>query len=310
MFVVHAIVLTFITTPLTLLFYPPKYRTSAIDPSPHVGDKEAVQAPRKSLGDDEARTKFTLVLDKIEQIPAAMTLSQLLQPGKLSSTTAGSLPDSPLDSRPPPYISIDAFRLIELTNRTSAVFKSQVADELVHNDPVLSVFRTFGSLNELVVSTSLSVVNHEDFASSIATHVRDSNSQMVILPWARGATTVSDDLARTGDARNPFDGAFQKTSTQDQTSSVIYSEYIRQVFLNSPSDVALFVDRGGPSHHGGQSHIFLPFFGGPDDRLALTFLVQLASSPLVKATVVRVKKTVSDAASTSSDLKADPQPQV
>ena len=37
--------------------------------------------------------------------------------------------------------------------------------------------------------------------------------------------------------------------------------------------------------------MFLPFFGGPDDRLALTFLVQLASRSSVKATVVRIQKT-------------------
>jgi len=34
-------------------------------------------------------------------------------------------------------------------------------------------------------------------------------------------------------------------------------------------------------------HIFLPFFGGPDDRLALTFLLQLCENPIVTATVVR-----------------------
>ena len=39
-------------------------------------------------------------------------------------------------------------------------------------------------------------------------------------------------------------------------------------------------------------HIFLPFFGGPDDRLALSLVVQLcAGDSGVTATVVRVRKT-------------------
>jgi hypothetical protein len=41
-------------------------------------------------------------------------------------------------------------------------------------------------------------------------------------------------------------------------------------------------------------HLFLPFFGGPDDRLSLSFVVQLCANPTVTATVVRMKKTASD----------------
>ena len=44
----------------------------------------------------------------------------------------------------------------------------------------------------------------------------------------------------------------------------------------------------GASGTGGRYHLFLPFFGGPDDRLALEFVVQLCAHPGVSATVVRV----------------------
>jgi hypothetical protein len=37
-------------------------------------------------------------------------------------------------------------------------------------------------------------------------------------------------------------------------------------------------------------HIFLPFFGGPDDRLALDFVVQICANPRVRGTVVRLTK--------------------
>jgi hypothetical protein len=70
---------------------------------------------------------------------------------------------------------------------------------------------------------------------------------------------------------------------------VVYSEFIRNVFAKSPSDIALFVDRGMIMSSNKQP-LFLAFFGGPDDRLALHFLVQLCERPWVTATVVRLNK--------------------
>ncbi|KAG5635939.1 hypothetical protein H0H81_009624 [Sphagnurus paluster] len=297
MFVVHAIILTFMTTPLTLLFYPAKYRSrSGADHDHHVAEGGAGPRPPS---DDDIKTRFALVLDKIEQLPAAMTISQLLQTSKdLSSQvtlTDGTSEKSSEKAAQEPAassrISINALRLIELTNRTSAVLKSKVAESLIYNDPVVSVFRTFGYLNRLLVSAALSVVSYDEFTSAITKHVMESESQMVILPWSRGTTIVEDDAGHAG-ALNPFDGVFHKTTTYDQTNSVVYSEFIRNVFSTSPTHVALFVDRGLSAPHtgAGHQHFFLPFFGGPDDRLALGFLVQLCRNPSVQATVVRIHK--------------------
>ncbi|KAF8076796.1 Sodium/hydrogen exchanger family-domain-containing protein [Lyophyllum atratum] len=302
MFVVHALILTFMTTPLTLLFYPPKYRArESADHGHHVAEGGA---GLRHSPDDEIKTRFALVLDKIEQLPAAMTISQLLQTDKnlaltltLSSTDEKSEVGGSLEKAPAmpvarsPRIAINALRLIELTNRTSAVLKSKVAESLIYNDPVVSVFRTFGYLNNLLVSAALSVVNHDEFPSAISKHVIESESQMVILPWSRGTTVVEDDAGHLG-ALNPFDGVFHKTTTHDQTNSVVYSEFIRHVFSTSPSHVALFVDRGlsTPYSSTKSQHIFMPFFGGPDDRLALAFVVQLCRNSSVQATAVRIQK--------------------
>ncbi|KAF8214149.1 potassium:hydrogen antiporter [Mycena galopus ATCC 62051] len=309
MFVLHAILLTCVTTPLTIFFYPPKYHkhegtnTAKIDPE---------AAVRRSSSQDETKTKFSIVLDKIEQIPAAMTLAQLLQPpvSRPPSYVSSVIDEKGLEVAPAPAqwsgrTKIDALRLVELTNRTSAVLKSQEADLLLHNDPIVSVFRTFGYLNRILVSAALSVVNYDDFPDAIAQHAADSESQMVILPWSRGATSVLDEHeepGRTSGIRNPFDGIFHKTTTQDQTSSVVYSDFIRKVFLRSTTDVALFVDRGLNMQYSGSTaqHLFLPFIGGPDDRLALAFLVQLCANPGVNATVFRIRKTDSSADETAA----------
>jgi len=55
----------------------------------------------------------------------------------------------------------------------------------------------------------------------------------------------------------------------------------------------LFVDRGMSIPYTGLTgqHLFLPFFGGPDDRLALSFLVQLCTNTSVNATVIKMQKT-------------------
>ncbi|KAK0447781.1 Sodium/hydrogen exchanger family-domain-containing protein [Armillaria borealis] len=219
MFVVHAIILTFITTPLVLLFYPSRFRIPASGVRDVAKPGGGIEAglPRKSSSDDGVRTRFAVVLDKIEQLPAVMTLSQLLQPYSASTDTFIPSP-SPL-----PQMSIDALRLIELTNRTSAVMQSTGSESLLQSDSI-------------------------------------------VLGCFRRPLSSSDDDGKTGGARNPFDGVFQRSYTQDQTSSVVYSELIRK-------------------------QLILPFFGGPDDRLALQFLVQLCGNSGVKGTVVWITKT-------------------
>jgi hypothetical protein len=53
--------------------------------------------------------------------------------------------------------------------------------------------------------------------------------------------------------------------------------------------VALLICRAPFGVHE-QTHLFLPLVGGPDDRLALDFVVQLCANPRVRATVVRITK--------------------
>ncbi|KAI0375958.1 hypothetical protein BV20DRAFT_960038 [Pilatotrama ljubarskyi] len=340
MFVLHALILTFMTTPLTILFYPPKYRvrsttmttrdlgtTSAVE----TGDVVAVR------GDfpDAIKTRFSVIVDRIEQLPAVMTLMQLLQPPSapgfsparksLSSShdnekTAqnAALPHIPADvsnqvSTQHRRIAIDALRLIELTHRTSAVLKSQEAEALVHSDAILAVLKTLGYLNGMDISTALAVVGLDDFPAHVAQHVRDAASQLVIVPWVSPSLPVDDGTgqAETSDVSGgaptsseapasgsaPFDGLFQQK--RDRSAASGQAQYIRRVFADVPADVALFWDRGLPQafESDAQYHLFVPFFGGPDDRLALCFAVQLCMNPAVTATVMKIRKLGAEAVS-------------
>jgi hypothetical protein len=306
MFVVTALVLTFTTVPFVNLFYPERLRqhNDAHRKTAHT-DHEQRHTHFPTM-DNGFKTRVSVVLDKIDQLPAAMQLSRLISLGSpglppsfsVASTDKLDIEEPSSDNGEKEIVNsnllmqIDALRLIELTSRASALLKSQETDILIHNDSILSIFRTFGTLNRLQVNTSISVVNQNEYPEAVVRHASDTASELVILPWARGIISSSEGDIQPS-ARNPFDGIFSKSSLhiQDQTGSVVYSEFIRGVFLKSPSDVALFVDRGmntgsGQSGH----HLFLPFIGGPDDRLTLTFLVQLCNSSSVSATVVRITK--------------------
>ncbi|KAI9568525.1 Sodium/hydrogen exchanger family-domain-containing protein [Boletus coccyginus] len=305
MFVLEALTLTFITTPLVTMLYPPERRVRVGETGP------TMEGDARRQHDDEAsimiteeqpwRHRFTVVLDKLDHIPAAMALTQLVLPPRvplldaMSATTKTDTIDKMKFKIPD--VRVDALQLIERSHRTAMM---SVTDGLIHTDPVLSIFRMFGELNELAVTTSLSVIPHDEFAHNVAEHAQKHASHFILLPWLppTGSTVVdTSDLGAGGAGgggtpkvtksdHNPFDVIFGNTSGNRS------DQFVRGVFAQSKIDVALFIDTGDRSgaHIGGSMHVFLPFFGGPDDRLALDFVVQLCLNPKMTATVVRMVK--------------------
>ncbi|KAI0372319.1 hypothetical protein BV20DRAFT_1051050 [Pilatotrama ljubarskyi] len=339
MFVLEALLLTFMTTPAVTFLYPPEMRMRATTGAQYAtkndgapGTEGAVQrAEGFDQGREEDGTKrfrFTVVLDKIEHLPGMMALTQLILPppppytekshalsSTLESTEAPEKELSPSPEAPAPVVSIDAIRLIELSDRTSAVMKGSNAEALITTDPLLDIFTTFGALHGIPVNNSLAIVTFDDLGSSVSEHAKRNDSQLILVPWlpphysietspsqGNNATT-SGDNANTGlitpriaHMQNPFEALFRATSAgPDNTDvSVLHSQFVRSLFASSQTDVALFVDRHMPGGHklthGGTYRLFVPFFGGPDDRLALEFAVQLCANPKISATVVRVTK--------------------
>lgn len=281
------------TTPLTILVYPLGHRTRVgVGQGGNRGPTDIEDLPDGS--NEMFKTRFAVVLDKLEQLPAIMIITQLLSnPSSRSiSASSESSSDEKLSVREASSfrpVSMDALRLIELTERTSAVMMSAEADYVLQTDPAVSVFRTFGALNRVPVRASISVANYDEFSNSVARHVEDSSSQMLFIPWKVAAS----DGATGSVGFNPFDSLFKRTVTTDNSSEVANSHYIRKVFAGTKADVCLIIDRGlSTSGTPGNQHIFLPFFGGPDDRLALSLVIQLcAGDSGVTATVVRIKKT-------------------
>lgn len=345
MFVLEAMVLTFMTTPVVVKLYPPKYRRRAAVSGSNFDGVEDGLAEKREDGSSKSRssvsdefnlkTRFTVVLDKMEHLPGLMTVSQLFRPvfrdPNDSREGTSRTPIANNDTSPPVMPTIDAFRVIELSDRTSAVMKSSVADSLIHTDPLLNAFRAFGELNYFPVSTSLSIVPWSELGVSVAEHAQDISSQLVLVPWlppsvpiihhtdhhhhlgTNNLTMSSTGSANTPTAtsstsQNPFDAIFNFGYTE-QSTSALHAQFVRSIFTRSKIDVALYVDRGkaGPGHHRRQ-RIFMPFFGGPDDRLSLELVVQLCFNPWTTAKVVKVKRNHGDIPSANASSLAVPEP--
>lgn len=308
MFVLEALTLTFVTTPLVTAFYPPNKRVRVAATGANfnnVAGDEAGGADRFSRDDAEKKTRFTIILDKIDHLPGMMAFTQLIKPSSPSSPSTVSRISTDVSSSrkgKQSELFIDAVRLIELSDRVSAVMKSSVSDTLLRTDSLLAIFRMFGQLNNIPITTSLSIVQYDDLSYRAAEHARDNASDLLVIPWLSPTAVALDghgnDGAMTPRAAaisNPFDVLFKSTGTEKSTSA-LQSHFVRGVFSQSKVDVALYVD---PCESSGQTgsyhHIYLPFFGGLDDRLALDFVMQLCDNPKTSATIVRVVKKDFDA---------------
>lgn len=334
MFVLEALVLTFITTPLVTWLYPLQFRrriTASGATFLNVSDDEAARG-HVTGSDENLKTRFTVVLDKLEHLPGMMAMTQLIQPS-LSEPRSVSTQKDVL----PRSITTQALRLIELSDRVSAVMKSSISDTLLLTDPMLSIFRMFGHLNGIRVLPALSIVKFDDLAYSVAEHAKNHDSDMILIPWLPPVHTSIDRNSPTPPldahqpplpppitpnptavsnasgfkshfSHNPFDMLFKSSEGSgmpgsggndiSNSVSIIHSQFVRGVFSQSKTDVALFVDQNTldlssivGNSDGVGVHVFLPFFGGPDDRLALDFVVQICANSRVKGTVVRMTKS-------------------
>jgi len=263
---------------------------------------------RKSAGQesDEAvskKNKLLVVLNKVEHLPAMMMLVQLLQP--LSSSTKngsaqlkigekGEKENATLDQQLSISMTVHVLRLVELTQRISSVMKFNETEETTLYDPIMNIFRTFGQLNFVKVKANLAVVAQDFFAQQVVEKAEDTDANLVIIPWGGAGAIIDDPL-------NPLEEVL-KPRLKKETSPQV-SHFIQEIFSEVPSiaNVGVFVDRGlgasplTTSTENGISNIsirvFLPFFGGIDDREALSFVVQLLDHPNVSINVLRVTKS-------------------
>ncbi|KAK4190809.1 putative transporter [Podospora australis] len=346
MFVVMALVTTVTTTPLTKALYPPWYQKkverwrngeidwdgNALNPSEH-SDDSTVKKPV------ETQIRKLMVHLRLDSLPSLFTFITLLSPESttvhkpaepgVASENGSENQEIRIKKRP---LEVHGLRVLELTDRTSSVMHlTEGEDFYTLRDPVVNAFRTFSQLHDVAVSGRVAVVPADSYAETLMTHSAEVSSDFALIPWGECGSMTED---------QSFPVA---VNTVERFKSAIHLEFIHQTFEKAAAtcNTGIFIDNGfggilkpvdraeltrtksaislrrdaelatlpvaNKSHH-----IFLPFFGGADDRVAFRIVLQLAKNPHVTASIVHItikdkgeKVAKSVAASTTTTEPAD-----
>lgn len=206
--------------------------------------------------------------------------------------------------------TVDALRIMELTERTSAVMRVAESEETIEADPLINVFRTFVRLNKLPVQAAMSVVPTDEFSTTVIERARRFGSDLVVLPWtlpAAGLLGIKTHSSSNEAGTSAAGGIFSRPvgalfgagdSSTDHYTSHYQAAFVRRVVQTSPCHVGMLLERAGAStakagHAGGWGqHVVFAFMGGPDDRCALDLLVRWCKvNEEMYATVLRYRKS-------------------
>ena len=265
-----------------------------------------------------------LVSLRLDSLPSIFTLVALLGGEKSDTAIAKVHPRKESKSmgtatdRPPSILQrpleVHGLRMLELTERLSSVMKESEADDLSHRDPVVNAFHTFGQLNNVAVSGEVQFAPEAQYAAMLGERATDHTSDMVLLPWSESGNLSEVVTANFGEG------------TPGTFSNASYNSFVYDFFQSVPCNAAVFINNGfgaipreepRPSNRrlslqGNylkataplrdlSHHIFFPYIGSVDDRVALRFVLKLARNPSVTATIVHVKGPAVEPTSAGTD---------
>lgn len=236
---------TFLSTPLTLLFYPPSYRLEkerlrkaalAVEGQPHESGSSTERRPISRLA---------IVLDRYEHLAAVLSVVSLFKSSlplgvvRPASTATSSDDHDEKSGALPPHtgMAVSTLRLIELSDRTSSLVQASAApNTLLALDSLTQIFRTFSLSVGLPTTSALAVIGRENFSTTVATHAAESASELVVLPWILGAAPEQEGLAESM-LPNPFDTLFKRggNGSSGREGAPQYAGFIRSVFADSAS---------------------------------------------------------------------------
>ncbi|KAL8358031.1 hypothetical protein RB601_009458 [Gaeumannomyces tritici] len=327
MFVIMALVTTVTTTPVTKWLYPPWYqkklerwRRGEID-----WDGNPIYPEAKGSLEQLESTSVNRVLVhlRLDSLPSVFTLIALLgrttgtEPSGTGSQSDNKTPgseDGALQPQTKPglgrrHLEVHGLRMLELTDRTSSVMQVTEGNDLSESDPVVNVFRTFSQLHEVAVSGKVAIVPTHSYAETLADKANDVGSDLVVIPWSHTGSLAEDQFSP------------HSVSQQDRFNDRSHLDFVNGTLRSATCSAAVFIDNGfgGPGPGAGKAqkpglvrsvsrlsirsqretatlflmdrthHVFMPFFGGSDDRVALRFVLQLAKNRLVTVTIANLK---------------------
>lgn len=274
----------------------------------------------QKLSDTQVRR--LLVYLRLDSLPSLFTFVALLGADKealhaVNEDTDDAEPVS-IARRP---LEVHGLRILELSERTSSVMQvTEGEDYYSERDPVVNAFRTFSRLNDVAVSGRVAVVPTASYADTLMKQAADVATDFVLVPWSE-CGTISEDTS-----------VLDVASIQDRFNGREHLDFINRVQLKTYSNMGIFINnsfggaQGRPALGRAKSaisihsqrdaatlpvkdkthQIFIPFFGGVDDRVALRFALRLAKSPNVTLTVAHFSWNALD----SGDDLEKPEPAV
>lgn len=335
-----ALVTTFITSPLTMYFYPPWYQRKVeafrrgeidwdgkpLDGTDSVADDAHYEKAESS------RIKRVTVYLRLDSMPSLLAFASLFGIQTQKSTKAhpsrqaslpqdsGELSGEDISKRP---VEAYGLRLLNLTDRGSSVMQVYESESYTTNDPIVNTFRTFGRLHNLAISGEALVVPESSFADTLT--ARASESDLLLLPWSEtggmSEQAIIEDKGTKNKLAAPSYRSFVNATLEQATVTtavlvnknfggpknkekherVKLTRTISSVSLTSHRDAPVTAPLADKSHH-----IFVPFFGGDDDRAALRLVLQLAESAEVTATLIHFEVPDSFLEQTSSSSDSSP----
>ncbi|CAP99541.1 Pc22g22530 [Penicillium rubens Wisconsin 54-1255] len=329
-FVVMALVTTFLTTPLTTLLYPTWYQVKVERWRRGEIDWEGNPVQRDDRNDsvaiakDQLKTvpvRKLLVYLRLDGLSGVCTVAALLSskrrapvssrihPAKMPKQTEETVEDhiTPEEDEDNTPLKVHGVRLMELTDRDSSVMKVAAAGEHALWDPVVNTFRAFGDWHDLSLMAGVSVVPEHSYADTVIGMAQHDTADMLLLPWSETGTLADHHNGLEIDDANRFSNGAYTNFVSDILERVaghvgILIEYSpvstsskRPVISRTASGMSLQGSTFARQRTGSHSHhIVLPFFGGEDDRFALRMVMQLAQNDQVTATVIQIGGLGSD----------------
>jgi hypothetical protein len=316
-----ALITTFASSPLTMYFYPPWYQKKVEawkrgeidwDTGKPIEGAESVASINYEKLESQKVRRMTIYL-RLDSMPNLLAFASLfggqavLAKPKLhpSVQQAASTSKDSEASDVPPNRPVEAYglRLLNLTDRGSSVMQVSEIESYTAYDPVVNTFRTFGRMHNLAVSGEVLVVPENSFADTLSAQASDSD--FLLIPWSETGGMSEQAVIEDKGTKNKlaassylsfvnetFEQAtittavlvnknFGGSKNKDKKEGARLARTYSSVSLGSHREKNVTAPLADRSHH-----IFVPFFGGEDDRAALRLVLQMAENPEITATLV------------------------
>ncbi|KAK9092053.1 hypothetical protein Syun_026964 [Stephania yunnanensis] len=189
------------------------------------------------------------------QAPGIINLVEIVKPSK----------DTPM--------SIYAFNLVELTGRASAmlIVNSASNSNRTHaqSEQINTAFKNYEKKHHSVLTETITTISpYDTMHEDICKLADEKRSTFIILP-------------------------FHKQQAIDGTMEIInpaHRNINQNVLVNSPCTTGILVDRGlgASGSESAVQHIALLFFGGSDDREALSFVRRISHKQNIRLDILRI----------------------